>query len=294
MQQQSKAPNDEYGRWIEKPVREGQGRLYRRYVVKTHLVRPGERLDKTLAPYLADQLQSQDILVLGEKIVAISEGRAVLLSAVKPRRLAQMLSRHVRPLGYGLGLRRPETMEMAMREAGSLRIIMAAAAGALDRLTGRSGNFYRVAGRRVAAIDGPGPTTIPPYNQYIVLAPAHPEWVIQALHRRFGCHVAVVDVNDVGSEVLAASSEIDRRLVQHLMRDNPMGQGAQGTPVAVLRPSAEVTRSEAWPKRMAPLPAGWVMPLAGSADVALRIARDPEAEWDGAAHGDPEMDSVDL
>lgn len=273
------ARDNQNGRWFEKPVRTGGGRVFRRWMVKTHLVRPGERIDKTLAPYLEGRLTHDDIVVLSEKIVAIAEGRAVLMSTVKPRRLARFLARHVRPLGYGLGLRRAETMEMAMREAGSLRIVIAAVAGAVDRYVGRSGDFYRVAGRRVAAIDGPGPSTIPPYDHYIVLSPRHPEQVIGALARRFGCQVAVVDVNDVGSEVLAATAGTDVPLVQQLMRDNPMGQGAQGTPVGVLRPMDIVPTVTDWPKRLAPLGAGWVIPLGGSADVALKITAEA---WDPA------------
>lgn len=276
------------GQWIEKPVRECQGEMFRRFVVRTHLIRPGERLERTVAAYLSSDLQKDDIVVLGEKVVAIAEGRALLLNSIHPRRLARFLSQHVRPLGYGLGLRRPETMEVAMREVGSLRILAASIAGAFDRLSGRSGDFYRIAGRRVAAIDGPGPTTIPPYNQYIVLAPEHPELVIGQLSKRLGCEVAVVDVNDVGSEVLASSSGVDRRLVQELMRDNPMGQGAQGTPVAILRRMGQRRRTTEWPKRAAAIPAGWVVPLAGAGDVGLGIA-----EYDPLS-GDAGTVSVDL
>lgn len=250
--------------------------LYRRFVIRTHLVRPGERLEKTLMPLLQDRVESTDIVVLGEKIVAIAEGRAVLLNSVKPGALARFLARRVRPLGYGIGFRRAETMEMAIREVGRLRIVAAAAAGAFDRLTGRSGDFYRVAGRRVAAIDGPGPTTIPPYNQYIVLGPKHPETVIVALQRRLGCPVAVVDVNDVGSEVLAISPGSDPQLVRELMRDNPMGQGAQGTPLAVLRPLAAVPSHIDWPVAFAEVGDGWVVPLGGSGDSGLRLGQPAE------------------
>ncbi|MCY0877838.1 MAG: coenzyme F420-0:L-glutamate ligase [Firmicutes bacterium] len=280
MAERAKQSETPQGQWIEKPVREIGGILYQRFVVRTHLVRPGERLDRTLHPYLADRVQRQDIVVLGEKIVAIAEGRAVLLSAVRPRPLARFLSKRVRPLGYGLGLRRAETMEMAMREVGSLRILVAAVAGAVDRLVGRSGDFYRVAGRRVAAIDGPGPTTIPPYNQYIVLAPEHPETVISAMARRYGCQVAVVDVNDVGSEVLAASDGADRELIRELLRDNPMGQGAQGTPVAVVRPLSKRSPRAPWPSWVAPVAGGWALPMGGSGDTGIAFAGD--AFGDGA------------
>jgi hypothetical protein len=139
-------------------------------------------------------------------------------------------------------------MEMAIREAGWWRILLASAAGAFDRMSGLSGHFYRVAGRRVAAIDGPGPETIAPYNAYIVLAPRRADELVRELARRLsGATLAVADVNDVGSEVLAASGPVPRRQIGRLMDDNPMGQGRQRTPVAVLRPSGRAPESAPWP-----------------------------------------------
>ncbi len=238
------------GEWIPKPGRQVAARRYERYAVVTHLVRPGERLVQTLAPYLAGRLAAGDIIAVGEKIVAIAEGRAILVRAVAPGWLARWLAARVSQHGHGLGLRRAETMEMAIREAGWPRIVLAAAAGALGRLMGRRGDFYRVAGRRVAAIDGPGPTTIPPYDRYIVLAPCQPERFCLALGRRVGAAVAVVDVNDLGSEVLAVSPGLEALLVQELLRDNPMGQGAQRTPVMVLRRAAEREAAPASRRRL--------------------------------------------
>jgi len=48
--------------------------------------------------------------------------------------------------------------------------------------------------------------------------------------------VAVVDASDLDVHVLGASVGVDRRLVRRLMLDNPLGQGHEQTPVAVLRP----------------------------------------------------------
>ncbi|HCW51230.1 MAG TPA: hypothetical protein DGR79_04060, partial [Clostridiales bacterium] len=47
--------------------------------------------------------------------------------------------------------------------------------------------------------------------------------------------VAVVDANDLSVEVLGHSDGVDPSLVAELFRDNPLGQGSQQTPVAVLR-----------------------------------------------------------
>ncbi len=236
------------GTWIEKPIREIANKRYLRFVVRSHLVSAGEDLVQTLLPYFTGKLAPEDILVIGEKIVAIAEGRAVLLNQVKPRWVARFLSRHVRQLGYGMGLRRPETMEMAIREAGLPRILLAAGIGACDRVLRRSGDFYRVAGRRVASIDGPGPTTIPPYHQYIVLAPRSAQKLADRLARILHTHVAIVDVNDIGAEILAASNHVDENLVRELLRDNPMGQGSQRTPLAVLRPTAQEKQLRTWPR----------------------------------------------
>lgn len=255
------------GEWIEKPSRELGSQTYQRFVVRSHLVRAGERLERTLIPYFVGKVQPGDIIVLGEKIVAISEGRAVLVKSIKPRPMARFLSRHVRQLGYGLGLRREETMEMAIREVGMRRILLAAMAGAIDRVLGRSGDFYRVAGRQVAAIDGPGPTTIPPFNQYIVLAPKHPQNIVDALSKRLGVEVAVVDVNDVGSEVLACSAGLQKEVIEELLRDNPMGQGAQRTPIGILRPITVTRSDKPWPEVL-PLAqsGGYVTPVPGFGD----------------------------
>ena len=73
--------------------------------------------------------------------------------------------------------RQSVVMEMAMREVGVPRILFAAIVGGLTRSFGRSGDFYRLAGRRVAAIDGPNRYTIKPFGYYVVLAPAEPDVV---------------------------------------------------------------------------------------------------------------------
>ena len=48
--------------------------------------------------------------------------------------------------------------------------------------------------------------------------------------------VAIIDANDIGVNILGTSPGVDAALVESLLRDNPLGQGAQQTPVALLRP----------------------------------------------------------
>ncbi len=48
--------------------------------------------------------------------------------------------------------------------------------------------------------------------------------------------MVVIDANDLNVAILGASDGTDRELVATLMRDNPLGQGHEQTPVCVLRP----------------------------------------------------------
>ena len=119
-------------------------------------------------------MQPGDLLFVTEKIVAITQGRSYLVEDIKPRRLALFLSKFVVRTPYGIGLGMPETMEMALRECGTLRILFAAAVSAVTKLFGRKGDFYRIAGDKARAIDGPTSGTIPPYNKAVVLGPGAP------------------------------------------------------------------------------------------------------------------------
>jgi hypothetical protein len=100
---------------------------------------------------------------------------------------------------------------------------------------GRSGDFYRVAGVQAAAIDAPGTAGIEQFRNCVIKAPKDPDGVAQALADALGCAAAVVDVNDIDSAVLGHSRGIDPEEVRLALKDNPLGQGAEQTPVGILR-----------------------------------------------------------
>lgn len=212
------------------------GRPVMRRLVVTHVVQPGEDLVAVSRRYLGPHVQASDIALLGQKLVSICQRRLVPLDEVRVGPIARLLSRTVRATPHGLGLRRPQTMAMAIKEVGLGRILAASAVGAWDRVTGRHGGFYRVAGERVWAIDGPGPSTLPPYDRYVVLAPDDPDALARRVARALGCGAAIVDVNDLEAAVLGASPGVNRELVRRALRDNPMGQGQARTPLGWLTP----------------------------------------------------------
>ena len=153
-----------------------------------------------------------------------------------------MLSKAVTKTPHGIGLGIPETMQLAIDEAGAPRIVAAAAVSAAGKVVGKRGLFYKVAGADVEAIDGPTWNTLPPHNTHAKLGPADPDGVAahlaDVLSDAAGGRVefVVIDANDLTATVLGASPSADRALAKRLMRDNPLGQGHEQTPVCVLRP----------------------------------------------------------
>lgn len=216
------------------------GTSYARIPIRTRVVMPGDDLDAFILEYAKDAVQPGDLLFVTEKIVAITQGRSFKLDSIKPRKLALFLSKYVTRTPYGIGLGMPETMEMALRECGTPRILFAAAVSAVTKAMGRKGDFYRIAGDKARAIDGPTKGTIPPYNQAVVLGPERPREVAARLKSLLGIDldVAVVDINDLGGNILGSTMDKagERRLVA-ILKDNPLGQGHESTPLGIVRHS---------------------------------------------------------
>jgi hypothetical protein len=127
-------------------------------------------------------------------------------------------------------------MECAIRECGAPRILFAAIVGAFGKLLGRKGDFYRIAGSRARSIDGPTSGTIPPFNRAVSLAPEDPDGAARRLAERFNCRAAVVDINDLGGNILGTwPGDLDRKLLLEILSDNPLGQGTEQTPAGIIR-----------------------------------------------------------
>ena len=227
------APND--GKVLSVTIPSG---TFKRIPIRTRVVMPGDDLDAFVTEYAGEVVEPGDTLFVTEKIVAITQGRSYTLDEIEPRPLARLLSKYVVKTPYGIGLGMPETMEMALRECGTPRILFAAAVSAVTKLFGRRGDFYRIAGDKARAIDGPTDGTIPPYDRAVVLGPTEPDAVAERLKALLGTPgaVAVVDINDIGGNILG--STLDRAGEAQLVRilsDNPLGQGRQSTPMGIIR-----------------------------------------------------------
>ncbi len=214
------------------------GQTFGCYGILTELVTEQTDLTAFLLQYAAPLLKEGDILLLSEKMVACAQGKAKPMEKIHPGKLARFLCRYVRKTDYGIGLSIPETMQCALDECGVFRILLASAVGAAGRILGKKGWFYRVAGYKAAAVDGPCEFTIPPYDHCVVPAPNHPGKTARKLARTLGCTVLIIDCNDIGGRILGCSDrKLDRSLLLRVLAQNPLGQSREQTPIGILRPA---------------------------------------------------------
>jgi|UniRef100_A0A7C3YZE3 F420-0:gamma-glutamyl ligase-like protein len=217
-------------------IREIEGRRFERILVKTHILTSRDEIGEVVKRYAGKLLQPGDIITISESAVAITQGRAIPTEKLKPRLLARLLWRFVRKVPYGIGLRNPYSMECAIREVGEIRIIIASFIAAFTKLIGRRGDFYRIAGKQAAMIDAPHTSGVKEYYECVIMGPKEPDAVARRVKKVTGFETAIMDVNDIGgSWVVGASSGIDKKLVEEVMRDNPAGQGDSLTPIVIIR-----------------------------------------------------------
>lgn len=213
------------------------GTTYNRYPIKTPVIHSGDNLIQILKEDISKDVQEGDILLLAESVVAISQGRGYLFSDITYGKTAEFISRFVTRTPAGIGLGTPQTMQLAINEAGYLRIIFAFLVAAVTKPLGWKGNFYRIAGSKARAIDGPTAGTLPPYNEFATLSPKNPRSYAEKTERAFDSEIEViiVDANDIGVNILGARDSQQERLGEALCADNPMGQGSEGTPALLCR-----------------------------------------------------------
>ena len=215
---------------------EVDGVSYQRIPIKTKVVGEGDTIPEVAKEFAADQMQDGDILFISEKCVACTQKRAIPMKDIHPSPLAKLLCKFVYKSPYGIGLSIPETMEMALRECGTLKILWAAFWSALGKLVGKRGIFYNIAGAKARSIDGPCDCTLPPYNEYVVLGPKDPDGVAKDTAAAIGHKVAIIDVNDIDGVILGVSDpSMDKEWLVHVLKDNPLGQSRQQTPMGIIR-----------------------------------------------------------
>ena len=215
-----------------------RGMQYYRYPIKTHLITPLDNILKLVVQYLKHLAKPDDTIAISEKVVAITQKRSYSINKIKPSSLAYFLSKYVKKSPYGIGVSIPETMQLAIQETGKVRILFASVISAITKVFGIRGMFYRIAGRKVAVIDGPVDYAISPYNKHCSLGPKNPDLVCEKIAEILNCKTVIIDANDLGVEVLGRSNKkISKKLIKEIFCDNPLGQTNEQTPLAIVRSS---------------------------------------------------------
>jgi hypothetical protein len=214
-----------------------QGISYNRYPIRTHLVKIKEPLLPFIENYVKPYFKKGDWVALSEKMVTITQGRVIHESQVKPGLLARLIVKGVKKYEDDIGYSHPRKMQVAIDQAGWLRVFAAMIIGSVTRLFGRHGDFYRIAGHRISEIDGFNPAAIPPFNHYAMIGPRDPDKTCQTIEDALGIPSVIIDGNNINVEVLGKSDgvDLDKKTIRLILLDNPMGQGDEKTPIILVR-----------------------------------------------------------
>ncbi len=234
---------------------EVDGKTYFRFPIKTELVKKGDDIKKFVVRYINMFFSRPEVksktdgkwyVIISEKIVAIAQGRSYFIWDIHPTRWATVLSKFVTRTPYGIGLGSPWTMQIAIDEIGLTRVLLAAVASVITKPFGMKGMFYKVVGPEIAAIDGPTEYSVYPSNVSAKLAPKNPQILAEQIKKTinnvipaeagissFGGAV-IIDANDLGRNVLGNATDKPDEFFEEAMKDNPMGQGSEQTPIVIL------------------------------------------------------------
>jgi len=201
--------------------------------IKTHVLTDADHMAEVVAKYVSPVAQAGDVVVMAESVVAITQRRYLIPDEhVKPGFWAKRICYLIPNMG---SLSSRYGMQSAINEVGLPRMLTAMATGALMKALGKPGWLYRVAGLPSELVDDIS-GTMPPYDKYIVLGPAHAQSVVNEVKARTGLDAAIADVNNLRRATLIAHTKgVDPKALTAALLSNPMGNAAEQTPLVVVR-----------------------------------------------------------
>jgi hypothetical protein len=203
--------------------------------VPTHLLTPLDSTVEIVKHYVQPCAQPGDIVTIGETPVAIMQSRLRHPTTLKPGWLAKRLCYYFMPTS---SLATACGMQTLIDVSGPWQVAGAFVIGAVAKVLGKPGMFYQLAGEQARLIDDVT-GTLPPFDQFIVLGPAHSQRLVDQIYQETGLKAAIVDVNDLKAvKILAATAGTDQQLLTQALIDNPAGNADEQTPVVLIRPKA--------------------------------------------------------
>ena len=221
----------------KKLVVEIDGRNWARIPVKTHFIISSDKMEGIMETYVLPVCQKNDIVVLGQKIVSILQGRVIYKKDIRVGFWAMFLSKFAKKTPYGFSVGNPLKMQVAINLAGLPRIMLAGIIGIISKIFGVPGNFYRLAGHQISEIDGFYGKFFPQYSEMGILGPVDCGKLCDELNRKYGFSFCVADVNDLGGNILGRSADLSgkEQLILKILKDNPAGQKDWQTPIIIIR-----------------------------------------------------------
>lgn len=182
------------------------GARYERYAVKTHFIERGESYLEVLRRYVVPLIQPGDIVTMGEKVISMCQNNTVEMKDVRVGFWARFLSKFATHNNNGIAMDEPYKLQLAIDMKGLPLILWASFAGAVCKLFGKRGVFYKIVGQDVAGIDGfYSHSAFETYHTLAVLNPKEPDKVCEEIHSALGISCVLVDANDIDVEVLGCS-----------------------------------------------------------------------------------------
>lgn len=222
----------------KKLIIEVNNEKWARYPVKTHFIKESDNLEEIIEKYVLPFAQKSDIIGLCQKIVSIIQKRVVYKKDIKLGFWAKFLSKFVKKTTTGFGVGNPLKMQVAINLAGLPRILFAGFCGAICKIFGVSGVFYKVVGHQISQIDGFYGRAFPEYADIGILGPRGCDALCDNLQRKFNLSFIIADVNDLGGNILGKSKDlkIKEKLLLQILKGNPAGQSNQQTPIIIIHP----------------------------------------------------------
>ena len=211
--------------------------------VRTRLLVEGDDPVEIVTEYARKDLQPGDIVALSSAVSAIMDGRMLMEGAVPVSRTATLISsliaRQHRTEDWGASapMANALSVQAALEEVGTLRILVAALVGGIGKILGKKGWFYSISGPQAGQIDdilG----ALPPYDYYVIMGVKDARATASRIARALGPGIgaAIVDANDLGiAWVVGCSEGVDSQELERMMADNPAGNGEEQTPIVVVR-----------------------------------------------------------
>jgi F420-0:gamma-glutamyl ligase-like protein len=220
----------------KKLIVEIEGTRWARYPIKTHFIEATDRLEGIIEKYVLPFARGSDIVVLGQKIVSILQGRIIYKKDIKVGFWAKFLSKFARKTPSGFSVGNPLKMQLAINLAGLPRILLAGFLGSFLKIFRIYGFFYRISGYQISQIDGFYEEAFPQYAEMGILGPKNCDNLCQRLKSKYGFSLVVADVNDLGGNILGRSKDLEgkEKLILKILKDNPAGQSRELTPILIL------------------------------------------------------------